>query len=100
MPLWSAREVSASLNLARMMGPCKVHAEKGLSTFFFALRGAEISATIHTFSVPGTLTGNLVAALVTLPYQRYCTNQALAHMRACFLAANAHQGTRSKEALL
>jgi Domain of unknown function (DUF1990) len=71
-------------------GTLQGHAEKGLSTFFFSLRGAEISATIHTFSLPGTLIGTLMAPLFTWPYQRYCTNQALTHMQACFLDANAH----------
>ncbi len=80
-------------------GTLQGHAETGLSTFFFALRGGEISATIHTFSLPNTLVGRLVAPLFTLPYQRYCTNQALAHMQACFLTSNAQRGIDSKEAL-
>jgi Domain of unknown function (DUF1990) len=80
-------------------GTLQGHAEKGLSTFFFALHGVKISATIHTFSLPDTLVGNLAAPVFTLPYQRYCTNQALAHMRARFLTSNAQRGTDSKEAL-
>ena len=80
-------------------GTLQGHAEKGLSTFFFALHGTQISATIHTFSLPDTFAGKLVVPLFTLPYQRYCTNQALAHMQACFLSVNAQRGTDTQEAL-
>ena len=80
-------------------GTLRGHAEMGRSEFFFALRDGVIHATIHTYSSPGILLTRLVAPLVTLPYQRYCTNQALAHMQACFLAANAQRGIDSEEAL-
>ena len=69
-------------------GTLRGHAEKGRSEFFFALQDGVIRATIHTYSAPGNLLTRLIAPLVTLPYQRYCTRLGLQRMREGFLAAN------------
>jgi hypothetical protein len=69
-------------------GTLQGHAETGCSEFSFALREGLIYATIHTHSSPGILLTRLVAPLVTLPYQRYCTQLGLQRMGAGFLAAN------------
>jgi uncharacterized protein (UPF0548 family) len=69
-------------------GTLKGHAETGRSEFSFALHDGVIRATIHTYSFPGILLTRLVAPLVTLPYQRYCTHLGLQRMREAFLAAN------------
>jgi uncharacterized protein (UPF0548 family) len=69
-------------------GTLRGHPEMGRSEFVFALRDGVIRATIHTYSSPGILLTRLVAPLVTLPYQRYCTHVGLQRLRAGFLAAN------------
>jgi uncharacterized protein (UPF0548 family) len=69
-------------------GTLRGHAEMGRSEFVFALRDGVIRATIHTYSSPGIPLTRLVAPLVTLPYQHYCTHQALQRMREAFLASN------------
>ena len=69
-------------------GTLRGHAEMGRSEFFFALQDGVIRATIHTYSAPGNLLTRLIAPLVTLPYQRYCTQLGLQRMREGFLAAN------------
>ena len=69
-------------------GTLRGHPEMGRSAFVFVLRDGVIRATIHTYSSPGILLTRLVAPLVTLPYQRYCTHQALQRMREAFLASN------------
>lgn len=69
-------------------GTLQGHPEMGFSEFHFTLQDGVIHATIHTHSYPGTLLTRVVAPLVTLPYQQYCTNRALQRLREAFLAAN------------
>jgi uncharacterized protein (UPF0548 family) len=64
------------------------HAESGMSEFAFVVRGDELYALIHTFSQPGHILSRIVAPFFTLPYQQYCTNNALAQMKAAFIQSN------------
>lgn len=65
------------------------HVERGISEFYFEDRGHSIAFTIHTHSEPGHWTSQFAEKLVTLPYQAWCTRQALKHVRNRFHQNNA-----------
>jgi uncharacterized protein (UPF0548 family) len=65
------------------------HAERGVSEFFFEDHGDSLAFTIHTFSEPGHWTSRLAKRVITLPYQAWCTRQALKHVRKRFWLENA-----------
>lgn len=67
-------------------GTLEGHPEMGHSEFYFAVRDGAVRAAIHTHSHPGTILTRLVAPIVTLPYQRYCTNLGLRRMQESFAA--------------
>lgn len=71
-------------------GTLKGHAEMGISEFYFSIQDGVVRANIHTYSAPGAFLTRMVAPLITLPYQQYCTNRALQRMSESFLCAN-HQ---------
>ena len=77
-----------SVRVGFRYGTLKGHAEMGISEFSFSLHNKTLYATIHTYSSPGILLAQVVAPLFTLPYQQYCTNQALQHLRTAFLESN------------
>lgn len=58
------------------------HVEKGISTFTIE-RTAEdkIIFRVHTFSEPANLLTKLLGPFFSLPYQAYCTKQALNNVR-------------------
>lgn len=59
------------------------HVEKGRSTFSLIQTGVDkIEIRIHTFSKPGHFLSKLVGPIFSIPYQNYCTKQALIHMRS------------------
>ena len=64
------------------------HVETGTSEFILVLRDNRLFAEIHTFSRPTHFLNRLVAPVLTRPYQQYCTDYALAHMRDTFLRVN------------
>jgi Domain of unknown function (DUF1990) len=64
------------------------HVEQGWSDFSLQVVNAQLYAQIHTRSQPGHVLSRLVAPIVTLPYQQYCTDRALDQMGESFLAAN------------
>ncbi|MGH7487506.1 MAG: DUF1990 family protein [bacterium] len=66
-------------------GTLSGHAEMGISIFRIILEGDDVIAEIHTRSRPAQLAGRLVAPLIVNPYQQYCTNRALAHIRDAVL---------------
>ena len=58
------------------------HAEKGISTFTLERTANNTMLfSIHTFSTPGSLLSRLVAPFFSIPYQAYCTRQALLHVK-------------------
>jgi uncharacterized protein (UPF0548 family) len=58
------------------------HVERGISTFTFEqTNGGQLIFKIHTFSEPGNPFTKLVAPLFALPYQAYCTREALRNVR-------------------
>ncbi len=58
------------------------HAEKGISTFTLERTANNTMLfSIHTFSTPGSLLSRLVAPFFSIPYQAYCTRQALLHLK-------------------
>lgn len=69
-------------------GTLKGHAEMGISEFYFSIQDGVLRINIHTYSAPGTILTRMIAPFFTLPYQQYCTNRALKHMREAFLSAN------------
>jgi hypothetical protein len=64
------------------------HVETGLSDFSLVLQDRELHAQIHTYSEPAQWPARVAAPLLTRPYQQYCTDRALDHMRNAFLLAN------------
>jgi uncharacterized protein (UPF0548 family) len=58
------------------------HVEKGISTFTIE-KTAEGNTIfrIHTFSAPGTYLSRIVAPVFSIPYQAFCTRQALMHVK-------------------
>lgn len=58
------------------------HAERGISTFTLEQTGeGRLIFKIHTFSEPGNLLTKLAAPVFALPYQAYCTREALKNVR-------------------
>jgi hypothetical protein len=58
------------------------HAERGISTFTIEQTGEEkLIFKIHTFSKPGNIFGKLLAPVFSLPYQAYCTREALKNVQ-------------------
>ena len=66
------------------------HAEKGVSEFYFESKDSELYFTIRTLSEPGHWLSR-VARNFTLPYQSWCTNRALKHVRSRFRHKNPHK---------
>lgn len=64
------------------------HAESGVSEFYFEDRAEGLFFTIHTFSQPGHWTSRLASRFFTLPYQAWCTQRALRHVRRRFKSEN------------
>ncbi len=57
------------------------HVEKGESTFMAEITTmGEPVFRIHTYSKPGTLLARIAGPLITIPYQSFCTKQALGHV--------------------
>jgi uncharacterized protein (UPF0548 family) len=58
------------------------HAERGISTFTIE-RGnnSKLIFKIHTYSEPGNMLSKLLAPLFSLPYQVYCTREALKNVQ-------------------
>lgn len=57
------------------------HVEKGISTFILEKSMDKTVFTIHTFSKPGTWLSKLAGPFFSIPYQSYCTKQALKHVK-------------------
>jgi hypothetical protein len=58
------------------------HVERGISTFTIEqTKHKKFIFKIHTFSEPGTASGKLLAPVFALPYQAYCTREALKNVR-------------------
>ncbi len=59
------------------------HVERGISNFLIEKCGdGKVLFTIHTFSKPAMLLTKLLAPVFSLPYQRFCTQCALKHVKA------------------
>ena len=60
----------------------KGHVEKGVSIFTIEqTTDKRIIFKIQTFSTPGNLLTKLVGPVLSVPYQTYCTRQALANVK-------------------
>ena len=58
------------------------HVERGLSTFTIEqTRERKLIFKIHTFSEPGNIASKLLAPVFALPYQAYCTREALKNVQ-------------------
>ncbi len=57
------------------------HVEKGISTFTIEELNQKIIFKIHTFSTPGNILSKLLAPIFSIPYQTYCTKQALKNVK-------------------
>jgi uncharacterized protein (UPF0548 family) len=57
------------------------HVEKGESTFTLEAGGRSPLFKIKTYSTAGNVLTRLVGPVFTRPYQRYCTQQALKHVK-------------------
>jgi len=57
------------------------HVEKGISTFTVEQANDKIKFKIHTFSQPGNFLTKMVGPIITVPYQSYCTEQALKNVK-------------------
>ncbi len=58
------------------------HVEMGESTFTIEkTQGGSVIFKIHTFSKPGNVLAKLVGSIFSLPYQTFCTKQALKNVK-------------------
>jgi len=57
------------------------HVEKGISTFTIEKLNNKIIFRIHTFSTPGNILTKILGSIFTIPYQSYCTKQALKNVK-------------------
>jgi uncharacterized protein (UPF0548 family) len=57
------------------------HVEKGISTFTVGHAGSGLLFRIHTLSAPGNPLSRLLGPVFSVPYQAYCTRQALRNVR-------------------
>jgi hypothetical protein len=57
------------------------HVEKGISTFTLEQDDTGIVFKIHTFSTPGNILTRLLGPVFSVPYQTYCTKQALLYVK-------------------
>ncbi len=59
------------------------HVERGISTFTIEQADADkVIFKIHTFSEPGNILSKLLAPVFALPYQAYCTREALKNVQS------------------
>ena len=63
------------------------HVERGISEFFFEERTGAIFFVIHTYSEPGHWLSR-IGGVFTVRYQRWCTQQALRHVKQRFYRDN------------
>jgi len=84
---------------ATFSGSCKLgfayetltgHLERGVSEFYFEDREGEIFFVIHTLSEPGHWLSRLGGGILALPYQRWCTQRALHHVKKLFRRYNSN----------
>jgi hypothetical protein len=64
------------------------HLERGVSEFYFEERGGEIFFVIHTHSEPAHWLSRFGGGIFSLPYQRWCTQRALKHVKRLFHCSN------------
>ncbi len=64
------------------------HLERGVSEFYFERRSDELFFVIHTHSEPAHWLSRLGGGVFSLPYQRWCTQQALKHAKRRFQSCN------------
>ena len=64
------------------------HAERGVSAFYIEDVDGALDFVIHTRSEAGHWLSRLVGPVFTLPFQRWCTRQALEHVRSRFQEEN------------
>ena len=57
------------------------HIEKGSSDFIIEERNDAITFNIHTFSKPQNACLNLLRSVISIPYQHFCTHEALCKVR-------------------
>lgn len=57
------------------------HVEQGISSFSISNDNGKVQFSIHTYSQPGNWLAKLLGPIITLPYQSYCTRQALIHVK-------------------
>jgi uncharacterized protein (UPF0548 family) len=60
------------------------HLERGVSEFYIEERAGELFFVIHTHSEPAHWLSRLGGGIFSLPYQRWCTRQALRHVKQRF----------------
>ena len=60
------------------------HLERGVSQFYFEERAGEILFVVHTHSEPAHWLSRLGSGVFSLRYQRWCTQQALKHVKQRF----------------
>ena len=58
------------------------HVEQGESTFTVEETEGKIICKIETHSRPGIAAARIVAPVITLPYQAFCTRKALENVKA------------------
>ncbi len=63
------------------------HVESGVSEFYFEERGGALLFVIHTYSEPAHWLARLGRPF-SLAYQKWCTHEALKHVKACFESCN------------
>lgn len=62
------------------------HVERGISTFTVQQQEQGLEFVIHTLSAPAGLLPRLAAPFFAIPFQAYCTRQALVHTADAILS--------------
>jgi len=64
------------------------HLERGVSEFYFEERAGEVFFVVHTHSEPAHWLSRLGRGVFSVRYQRWCTQQALKHVKQRFYRDN------------
>jgi uncharacterized protein (UPF0548 family) len=64
------------------------HLERGVSEFYYEQRADALFFIIHMHSEPAHWLSRFGGGIFSLPYQRWCTRQALKHVKRRFQSCN------------
>ena len=87
-----AVRISALINTPSKLGfayeTLAGHLERGVSEFYFEEHAGKLFFIIHTHSEPAHWLSRFGGGIFSSPYQRWCTRQALKHVKQRFRSCN------------